>query len=91
MNFAHSGTIAHAPASLRRGKWFRVRLQILPDGRCLTALNGSVIGVSEVAAHPMAQRRVYFYGSTVATKVRVGRLEIFRGVRTDIPLTAIRR
>ena len=48
MAFPRTRESNRAPAILRTGKWFHVRLQILPDGRCVTVLNGSVIGVSSV-------------------------------------------
>ncbi len=45
---ANLGAAVAAPPELRTGKRYHVRLQILPDGRCVTALNGKVIGVSRV-------------------------------------------
>lgn len=83
----HAAGRSDAPRSLRNGKPFTVRLQFLPDGRCVTLLNQQVISVSKPVPHNDAPRRIYFYGSSLRTAIRVGRLRYFEGVLTDVPLT----
>lgn len=80
-----------APRSLGAGTWYRLRLQVLPDGRCVTALNGTVVAVSKPSTEATLPRRIYIYGATAKTKIRVGHLEIFRGVRRDISLDTLQR
>jgi DNA-binding SARP family transcriptional activator len=66
------------------GRWYTVRIQALPDGRCGFALNGRAIWLSR--AHlPMDQPfRIVFTGQTVGTRLLVGPLAAWEGVRTDV-------
>jgi hypothetical protein len=75
-----TGRVA-APRNLRDGHWYRVRVNILPDGRCAVDLDGKLLSVSKVTPFRENPRVVYFYGSTAGTKVRVGRVEVYRGAR----------
>jgi hypothetical protein len=81
---------SRAPSYLRSGEWYRVRLQLFPDGRCGVALNGTpvLIGASVVPAQPAY---LFLYGMSVQTKMLVGPLTVFSGVRTDIDWEALRR
>jgi hypothetical protein len=75
-----------APSSLRSGAWYHLRLQIFPDGRCGIAINGMPIFVSAPSVSaPTAQ--VFLYGNSVGSKILVGPLALFSGVRTDIDWT----
>jgi hypothetical protein len=63
----------------------RLRVQILPDGRCGVAVDGVPLYVS---VQPVAARLdsmiVFIQGSSVGTKVLVGRLLVRRGVPNDV-------
>ena len=72
-----------APAALRSGAWYRIRLQVFPDGRCGFALNGRPILVGLPFA-PAKPAYLFLNGMSVRTKILVGPLTLFSGVPTDI-------
>lgn len=73
-----------APAHTRNGARTRLRLQVLPDGRCGVALNGSPVFVSHDRALQGPDARAVIHGSSHQTEGRVGRVTISRGVPNDI-------
>lgn len=66
------------------GRWWRMRLQLFPDGRCGLAINGRPLYVASspdaapTSVHPIVQ------GSTAGTRMLVGRVTIRKGVPADI-------
>jgi hypothetical protein len=76
--------------TLRSGRWFTIRLQVLPDGRCGLAVDGKPIALSEALAldRPF---RVILEGKSVRTRVLVGPLEVWEGVRSDVGWGALQR
>jgi hypothetical protein len=75
--------------SLGDGHWFRVRIQLFPDGRCGFALDGVPIWISAdpvPLALPFAVNLGY---SSARTKVLVGPLEVWEGVKKDIDWAAV--
>lgn len=72
------------------GAWYRVRLQVFPDDRCGIAINGRAVvlhrshGPGDVPVLPIIQ------GSSVGTRVLVGRVVIREGTPADIDWTALR-
>ena len=78
------GGAVEGARSLGTGAWYRIRLQLLPDGRCAVALNGRAIGISAPHAGDSSRLRVALYGQSFRTRMLVGRLELFRGVKTDV-------
>jgi len=72
-----------APALLPSGRWYRVRLQIFPDGRCGAALNGVMVAVGPAQDLPPLAH-VFLWGNSYRTKMLVGPVSIRRGVPADI-------
>ncbi len=72
------------------GSWFHVRVQIFPDGRCGIALNGKPIFIGP--RQPMADPAVTvaLQGSSVDTRVLVGRLRVVQGVPDDMDWSGLR-
>ena len=73
-----------APPRLRGGRLTRLTLQLLPDGRCGVALDGSVIGVTEAYAATPISMRLLLVGNSYRTKVLIGPILLRRGVDTTI-------
>jgi DNA-binding SARP family transcriptional activator len=66
------------------GAWWRLRLQIFPDGRCGFAINGVPIWRS---LDPMPTNRPYWVRlghQSAETRVLHGPLQVWQGVRTDV-------
>jgi DNA-binding SARP family transcriptional activator len=71
-----------APKWMRSGALYRVRLQVLPDGRCGVAINGVPVLVG-LPMRPLGKAYVFLHGSSVRTKILAGPVTILRGVPTD--------
>ena len=73
------------------GTWYRIRVQILPDGRCAIAVNGSPVFVSKRSV-PIDQRyRVWLYGNSRNTKILVGPLDLWHGAPTNIDWSSLKQ
>ena len=72
-------------------RWYRIRIQVLSDGRCGFALNGEPVWVAR--AHLPMDRpfRIVLDGQTVGSKLLVGPLEAWEGVRMDVDWSAMER
>jgi DNA-binding SARP family transcriptional activator len=70
--------------TLRRGGWWTVRLQILPDGRCGLAINGRVIRISPEPVVLDGAYRVRLGDESAGTRLLHGPLQIWTGVRADV-------
>lgn len=81
-NFANPlpKTVAGQPLELWRGAWHRLRMQLLPDGRCAAAIDGERVSVTGSSAPLPASARVMLQGSSVGTRMLMGRLRVFAGV-----------
>lgn len=73
-----------ATAAIRSGGWYRVRLQLFPDGTCGLAINGVPIARSPEFGRASARYRVVLAGSSVGTKMLIGPLQVWTGVRRDV-------
>ncbi len=73
-----------APRRLDTTSWYRLRLQILPDGRCGIALNGHAVYIGARSRAPRPPVYLMLYGSTVATRILVGRVLVTEGVPSDV-------
>lgn len=86
-----AGTFASLGAltdTLAAGGWWRLRIQILPDGRCGVAVNGRVVWLS---ADPISLDRPLWLrlgDNSEGTQLLHGPLEVWTGVRTDIDWVA---
>ena len=77
-----------APRMLAGGGWYRLRIQVFPDGRCGVGLNGTALAVSGPHEIP-AFAHVFLHGLSYHTKMLVGPLTIRTGVPTDIDWSRI--
>jgi len=95
---AREGTLAHerigalsggntrelSRPDLLNGTWHRLRVQIFPDGRCGLAIDGKEVDVGPEAIPLSDPFRLVLQGQSVRTRVLVGHLTVWRGVRTDV-------
>lgn len=72
------------------GGWWRMRLQVLPDGRCGVAINGRVVWLSEVGIPLDRPLWLRLGDASQGTELLHGPLEVWTGVRTDINWVARR-
>jgi hypothetical protein len=73
---------------LNDGGWWRLRVQLLPDGRCGMALNGRALHLRSAGA-TRSPVYVVVQGSSVGTRILVRRVRIVAGVPTDIDWTQL--
>jgi hypothetical protein len=66
------------------GRWYRLRVQLLPDGRCGIAINGRAMTISAPASLRLFQVTPVIQGSNVGSRILVGRLRLFEGVPDDV-------
>lgn len=80
-----------APAGLYSGRWHRIRLQLLPDGRCALAIDGRPIGARR-GRTPPSPSGVYLHvvgNSRFGGRLVVGRTEAWSGVRGGVDWTLV--
>jgi hypothetical protein len=78
------GVPLRLPPALVGGHWYRVRIQLFADGRCGIALDGRPVWVSSTTVPLRLPIRVFLWGNTVGTRMLVGPLEAWEGVRGDV-------
>jgi len=71
------------------GSWFHIRLQVFPDGRCGIALNGKPLFIDTPRLVATSSVNLVLQGSTVDTRVLVGRLRVVEGVPDDMDWTQL--
>lgn len=76
--------------TLAAGGWWRLRIQILPDGRCGVAVNGRVVWLSPAAIPIVRPLWLRLGDNSVGAQLLHGPLEVWTGVRTDINWVAPR-
>jgi DNA-binding SARP family transcriptional activator len=87
---AHGGVnsfIALDPALaklMESGAWWTLRLQILPDGRCVVAVNDKVLWISTQPIPLDEPFRLWIGDSSPGTKLLHGPLHMWTGVRRDM-------
>ncbi|MEP6764859.1 MAG: hypothetical protein ABJB66_11135, partial [Gemmatimonadaceae bacterium] len=69
------------PQSLSLGRVFRLRVQVLGDGRCQFSLDGKLLPENSGRVKIARTYRVNVAGASLGTTVRVLRLEAWAGVR----------
>ncbi len=79
------------PPGLFSGRWHRIRLQLLPDGRCALAIDGRPIGARQGRTPPSpAGVFVHIVGdSRFGGRLVVGPLEAWSGVRGGVDWTLV--
>jgi DNA-binding SARP family transcriptional activator len=70
--------------TMQSGNWYRVRLQVFPDATCGVAIDGIPIWRSPTPAQREAVLHAFISGATVGTRLLVGPLNMWRGVRMDV-------
>lgn len=73
-----------APDQTPSGSRYRLRLQVFPDGSCGLALNGEALGRSPPTLDLARRYRILLEGQSVGTRLLVGPLQAWRGVRNDV-------
>lgn len=71
---------ARIPTDVLSGSWHALRLQYLPDGSCGIALDGIAVATAWGPAPALPSVQVFMDGSSRNTKLRVGRVDVARGV-----------
>jgi hypothetical protein len=78
------GHLFSLPADFRSGRWYTVRLQIFPDGRCGVAVNGKALAIDNAS---LALDRPYYAvlaGNSLGNRMLVGPVEVWEGVRDGV-------
>ncbi|MEO8450706.1 MAG: hypothetical protein ABI647_12990, partial [Gemmatimonadota bacterium] len=78
-------------SALGGGRWYLVRVQILPDGRCGVAVNRRPVWISSATVPTDQRYRVWLAGESARTKILAGPVEAWEGVRNDIDWSMLRR
>jgi len=66
------------------GRWFRVRVQIFPDGRCGVAIDGRPITITGVGVRSDARYLAVLDGNSYHTRVLTGPVDIWTGIRPGV-------
>lgn len=75
--------------TLLTGRWATILIQLLPDGRCGFAIDGKPVGILRNPGRQIPQYlRASIVGNSAGTRIAVGPLSVWEGVRTDIDWTA---
>ena len=77
-----AGTSHHVTVdpALRSGRWWTLRLQILPDGRCGVAVNGRALWILPNPLQRGRPFRLFLQGYSYHTRMLVGPLKVWEGV-----------
>jgi DNA-binding SARP family transcriptional activator len=73
------------------GRAWTLRIQFFPDGTCGFALNGRVIARDSVGVAIADPMRVVLGGKSVRTSIRIGRVEVWEGIRDGVDWLALDR
>ena len=80
------------PSSLLSGQWYRIRVQVFPDGRCGYALNGNALAVSKRPQVPLTPAyHLVLHGNSLGNRMLVGLLQLWTGVPDDVDWGALDR
>lgn len=69
---------------IREQRWWTLRMQVMPDGRCGIAINGRPVWMSTSPIEVNGMYRVVLAYAAVRPTVFHGPLEVWEGVRQDI-------
>jgi len=77
--------LVDASAAYGSGRWFRLRLQVFPDGTCGLALDGRMVARTSDHLPLTGRYRLILQGSDIwGSGMLVGPLEVWEGIRTDV-------
>lgn len=71
------------------GSWYRVRLQLFPDGRCGIAINGRAVMIETGSGPVQYPVLPILQGMSVGTRILVGRVIINSGVPGDVDWSSL--
>lgn len=71
------------------GRTWRVRVQILPDGRCGVAINGQPIFIRSREGSQAEYVNMIVQGHSVDTRILVGNVRFWTGVLSDVDWTSL--
>ncbi len=74
---------------LASGKWYRLRLQVFPDGTCGVALGDRPLWRSQSSLPLDRPYRLFLDGNSLNTRILVGPVEVWQGVRDDVDWMAL--
>lgn len=69
---------------LNDGRWFRLRVQIFPDGRCGVAIDGRPLTIAGVGVQPDARYIAVLDGNSYHTRVLTGPVDVWTGIRPGV-------
>jgi hypothetical protein len=72
------------PAALASGRWYTLRIQLLADGSCGVAIDGTPIAVIRSGTPRHGALRALIGGGSRDTRILHGPLEVWRGVKGDV-------
>ena len=73
-----------APAGAAEGRWFRLRIQIFPDGSCGYAIDGVPVLRSSAVLSPAGPFHLLFHAAGPGASMQVGAVEMWEGVRGGV-------
>jgi DNA-binding SARP family transcriptional activator len=74
-----------APPDVRDGHWITLEVQLFPDGRCGVAIDGVPRAIGRTTIPLDRPFRVLLGGNSAGTRMAIGPLEVWSGVRPDVP------
>jgi hypothetical protein len=86
-----AGTVVAAEPWMRSGRWYTLRIQIFPDGSCALAINGTPVARTPNAIPLDRPYRVAIEGKSVRTRILVGGMEVWEGVRGGVDWSILDR
>jgi hypothetical protein len=78
-----------ASSLAKSGRWYSVRVQIFPDGRCGMAIDGKPVLMAEIQLPLDQPYRLDLEGNSVGTKMLVGPLDVWEGVKGGVDWSAL--
>lgn len=84
-----SSGLAALPPRFASGRWYRLRLQIFPDGRCGAALDGRPIWSSRRQIATDRPFHVVLSGNSAGTRMLFGPVTVWQGVMDGVDWAAL--
>jgi len=83
MQFTAGGgySVATGLQRLRDGQWHRLRIEVLTDGSCAYSADGRPLWRSTSGFSAGDSVELIFYGHSVGTRIMVGAVDLWRGVK----------
>ncbi len=78
------------PPEMQNGRWTRLRLQFFPDGRCGVAIDGTARAILDRRVPLGDSAILLIHAYSHRTRILVGHLEAWTGVRRDVDWDAVR-